>query len=67
LTACPECGFPPKPVNGSESLIGFRLTGLQDTPHPIDEAVAGAMPVPAYQAPTDDSSAADTLSSLDGT
>lgn len=48
LTACPECGLPPKPVDGAESVIGFRLLGPQTTPHPMPEATAIASPVPAH-------------------
>lgn len=47
LTACPECGFPPKPVDDAESLIGFRLLGPQDTPQTMPDAVAVALPDPA--------------------
>lgn len=48
LPACPECGLPPKPVDGCESLMGFRLLRPQDTPHPMPEAMAVALPGPAH-------------------
>jgi hypothetical protein len=35
-------------VDASEDLIGFRLPGPQDTPHPTPDAVAVAFPVPAH-------------------
>jgi len=47
LAACPECGLLPKPVDNSESLIGFRLLTPQGTPEQMPAAVAIALADPA--------------------
>ena len=45
LVSCPECGRPPERIANFESLVGFRLFGPQDTPNPVPEAIAVAIPV----------------------
>jgi hypothetical protein len=40
LVACPECGRPPEPIAGAESVVGFRLFVPEDAPRDLPEAVA---------------------------
>jgi hypothetical protein len=45
LTACPECGQPPRPLSDLRSAIGLRLFRVEDLPQPLPEAVAVSIPV----------------------
>jgi predicted RNA-binding Zn-ribbon protein involved in translation (DUF1610 family) len=46
LTACPECGEPPQPVESLERTFGFRLVCEEGAQHPLPQAVAVAIPAP---------------------
>jgi hypothetical protein len=46
LMACPECGKPPRALDGLAGAVGFRLFRLEDVPHSLPEAVAVSMPIP---------------------
>jgi hypothetical protein len=46
LVACPVCGEPLQP-SSPEALVGFRIFTLEDVPHPLPEAVAVSLPIPA--------------------
>jgi hypothetical protein len=46
LTACPECGAPPTPVEDPRILVGFRLLDPADLPHTVPEAIAASLPIP---------------------
>ena len=44
LTACPECGLSLTPMDGAESLVGFRLFDPRDLADTVDEALAVSLP-----------------------
>ncbi|MEO6858791.1 MAG: hypothetical protein ABI323_09410 [Solirubrobacteraceae bacterium] len=46
MTACPECGGLPTPVDDPRILVGFRLVDPADIPYTLPEAIAASLPVP---------------------